>query len=327
MKRGCKTWLAGLLAGAILVATSGCKKMKPKANPWARALPQSTATFGLPAEEDARVTLNRKQLMLSGKPLLKLQDGRLKATALRDGADGLYVPRLARALSPLAKRRADGKASHGRLAVLCQPAVPFRTLRAVLYTAMRTGFYRPWLVVEGAGGKRVGLPLEFPSVTSDLSHGLRPSPTRTPPLAVGCTGTGLHLARWGRADCPKGDVAGPAGCPSLGLGSPGAGLGRLRAHLRDHHRAWASRPGRRRPPSNAIMVWAGLDTPVGRFVHLLDAVREAPGGIGSCRILPDAKTPRWKRASPLWNPKGDSPKGCLYYQTVLVWSKPGHRKQ
>ena len=60
---------------------------------------------------------------------------------------------------------------------------------------------------------------------------------------------------------------------------------------------------------------------------LLDAIREAPGGAGTCKIVPDEITHRWKRTSPLLDPAGKSNQGCLYYQTVLVWSKPGHRKQ
>ena len=179
MKRGAKTELVStplvVILAMTLAALGGCKKGCGKkispANPWARALPKSTANYGLPGKADAKVTVNRQRLLVSGKPLLKLKDGRLAETALRDGIDGLYVPALASALGPLAKTRPDGGPSHGRLAIHCQPAVPFRTLCAVLYTAMRAGFRRPWLVAEGAGGKRVGLPLALPSVPSHQGPG------------------------------------------------------------------------------------------------------------------------------------------------------------
>lgn len=335
MKRGTKTELAStplvVILAMTLAALGGCKKGCGKkispANPWARALPKSTATYGLPSEADANVTVNRQGLLVSGKPLLKLKDGRLAATALRDGIDGLYVPALASALRPLAKTRPDGGPSHGRLAIHCQPAVPFRTLRAVLYTAMRAGFRRPWLVAEGAGGKRVGLPLALPSVRGHQGHGLRPSPTRTPALAVGLDGEGLHVTRWGRSDCPSGPTKGGSGCASLGTGLNRKSLRRLSSHLRSRVRKAAQKPGRKRPPSNAIMVWAGLDERVGRFVRLLDALREGPGGAGSCKLVPDKKTHQWRRSSALVDPAGTSNQGCLYHQTVLVWSKPGHRKR
>ncbi len=318
-----------VVLATILAAQGGCKgcaKKRSQLNPWARALPKTTASYGLPKEADAQITVNRARLLLSGKPLLKLKNGRLAATALRDGIDGLYVPRLAQALRPLARQRADGSVPHGRLAIHCQPAVPFRTLRAVLYTAMRAGFMRPWLVAEGAGGKRVGLPLELPSVPSHLSHGLRPSPTRTPALAIGFDGTGLHVTRWGRPDCPQGKQPGASGCASLGKGLSKESRNLLSAHLRDRYRTAAVRPGRRRPPSNAAMIWAGLDVIVGDFVKLLDTTREAPGGAGSCTLQPDPETHLWKRTSPVMDPKGTATRGCLYHQTVLVWSRPGHRK-
>ncbi len=197
------------------------------------------------------MTLNRGQLLVSGKPLLKLKEGRLLGTALRDGVDGLFVPRLASILGPLAKQRPDGSPSHGRLAIHCQPAVPYRTLRAVLYTAMRAGFSRPWLVAEGAKGERVGLPLELPSVPSEQGHGWRPSPTRTPALAVGMKGGGIHITRWGRTDCPGAGVANARGCPSL-FPFPGPNKlnpSALTMHLRDRYGKAASRPGRQRPPS------------------------------------------------------------------------------
>jgi len=331
MRRGIGTDLAtgplAVILGLTLAALGGCKKKSSNVNPWARALPKSTAAYGLPQVADAKVTVSRRQLLVSGKPLLKLKDGRLQKTALRDGVDGLYVPTLASALRPLANQRLDGGASHGRLAIYCQPAVPFRTLRAVLYTAMRSGFKRPWLVAEGASGKRVGLPLELPSVPSDQGHGLRPSPTRTPALAIGYDGKMLHVTRWGRSECPPGQAMGPAGCASLGAGLNKASLAKLSAHLLSRYRTSTLRPGRRRPPSNAIMVWAGLDVTVGDFVRLVDAAREAPGGAGSCNLAPDAKTHHWKRTSPVLDPTGKSNQGCLYHQTVLVWSKPGHRKK
>lgn len=72
------------------------------------------------------------------------------------------------------------------------------------------------------------------------------------------------------------------------------------------------------------MVWAGLDTPVGAFVALLDAAREAPGGGGSCTLSYAEKTGRWSRTSALVDPAG-SPRGCLFHQLTLVWSQPGHR--
>lgn len=75
------------------------------------------------------------------------------------------------------------------------------------------------------------------------------------------------------------------------------------------------------------MVWVGMDVVVRDFVRLLDAVRETPEGGGSCKVIPDEATHHWKRTGPLADPAGKSTRGCLYYQTVLVWSKPGHRKQ
>jgi len=322
-------WLV-VIPGIALAALGGCKKgcgnKRSAANPWARALPTSTAAYGLPQQADAIVTVNRQQLLLAGKPLLKLKDGRLPGTLLRDGVDGLYVPTLASALGPLAKKRPDGTPSHGRLAIHCQPAVPFRTLRAVLYTAMRAGFSRPWLVAESAG-RRVGLPLELPSVSGDQGHGLRPSPTRTPALAIGLDGKGLHVSRWGRSDCPAGPAATATSCASLGTGLNKTSLSKLGAHLRSRYLATAQRPGGRRPPSNAIMVWAGLDVTVGGFVRLLDAAREAPGAAGTCKLTPHSQSHHWKRTSPLVDPAGKSIQGCLYHQTVLVWSKPGHRKK
>ncbi len=330
MEHGTKSdlapWVVVLILGTTLTAHGGCNKKSSRPNPWALALPKTTAAYGLPQVADAKVTVNRGQLLVSGKPLLKLKDGRLPGATLRDGPDGLYVPALASALAPLAKQRPDGGASYGRLAVHCQPAVPFRTLRAVLYTAMRAGFKRPWLVAEGAKGKRVGLPLELPSVPSKQSHNLRSSPTRTPALAIGYDGQRLHVTRWGRPDCPSDQTAPALGCAALGTGLNKFSLGKIGTHLRHRYRTSAQRPGRRRPSSNAVMVWVGMDVVVGDFVRLLDAVREGPGGLGSCKLIPDEPPHRWKRTSPLLDPTGKSTQGCLYYQIVLVWSQPGHRK-
>ncbi len=319
---------APVLATLGLMLVGGCRSCKGSGshgnNPWARALPLSTAAYGLPKVADARVEITRGRMLLEGRPILELSDGRIPAGSMRDGKDGLFVPSLARALTARIQELAGG--SKGRLAIRCQPAVPFRTLRAVLYTAMRSGFTRPWLVVEGHGGALAGLPLELPSVVSGRGHSLRPAPARTPALAVGLDGERVRVTRWGRPHCPKAGAEGAMSCRSLSAGDP-RHLGALSALLLASFRAQATRAGRRRRPDSSVMVWASLDVPVGGLVRLLDALREGPGGAGSCKLEPDETATRWQRTGPMVDPAGASDRGCLYYQTVLVWSRPGPMSQ
>lgn len=173
---GTAAWLLVLLIGM-----AGCKKKSSPPRPWARALPVTTARYPLPKAADVAVGLSRRQLQLDGKPLCPLKDGRLPRTQLRDGIDGLFVPKLHQAL----QARRAARAASTRIAIHAQPAVPFRTLRAVLYTAMRAGFLRPWLVADGAGEHRTAIPLDLPGTPPGKGHGLRSSPPRTPAIAIG----------------------------------------------------------------------------------------------------------------------------------------------
>jgi len=317
-------WALCLLA--LLCGVASCKKKRSKPRPWARALPKTTAGYPLPKTADITIKLSRGQLELDGKRLITLKDGRLRRTQLRDGIDGLFVPKLHQAL----RTRRAANATASRLAIHAQPAVPFRTLRAVLYTGMRSGFHRPWLVADGAGGGRTAIPLDLPGTPPGKGHGLRSSPPRTPAVAIGLRAGRVHITRWGRPDCPGGAQGSAQGSANLGCFAAGTGFSRkarkrLTKHLYEIYKRTARRdnPDRRRSSKNSLMVWAGLDTPVGHFVKLLDAAREAPGDRGSCTLSYAAETGRWTRKSALV--AAAARKGCLFHQTTLVWSQPGHR--
>lgn len=105
--------------------------------------------------EGTVLTVTRDRVLVNGKEVLQLEDGRLPAVVERTGRriDALHR-RLEEAGAALAVSRttAEPEASNAALAVHCDRAVPFSVLGELLYTAGQAGFGQfRFVVISDAG--------------------------------------------------------------------------------------------------------------------------------------------------------------------------------
>lgn len=116
-------------------------------------LPQAKAEADV--GEGTILTVTRDRVLVNGKEVLKLEDGRLPAGVERTGRriDALHR-RLEEAGAALAVRATTSEpgASNAALAVHCDRAVPFSVLGELLYTAGQAGFGQfRFVVISDAG--------------------------------------------------------------------------------------------------------------------------------------------------------------------------------
>lgn len=92
------------------------------------------------------LTVTDGHILVDDRPVVKVSNGRVTASAKRDGEDGYFITPVFDALQEISKRRpalraAGGeKGQGGRLLFVADRRIPFRLLTEVLYTAGQASY-------------------------------------------------------------------------------------------------------------------------------------------------------------------------------------------
>jgi biopolymer transport protein ExbD len=115
------------------------------------------------------VTVTPKGIIADGKVLMVLKDGVIDSAELEGGATGIAIPPLRNALKALTHE----DSTMPPLALAIDPAIPYRTLISVMFSAKQGGF-RDFDLVVRAGSDLAMIALSLPEMEPATKGNLAP---------------------------------------------------------------------------------------------------------------------------------------------------------
>ncbi len=216
------------------------------------------------------VIVTADAIVVDGEPVVALRDFAADDAALKGGARGLELTRLAQVAAALAQ--AAGADEPVRLAL--HPQTPYRLVIQVMFS-LKIGGVTGFGLLGRVDGVVAAVPVALPARQPPADPS-QPVPAAEPPISMVVSLTARELAVWSISGV-EGTLTRPA--LTRPLVDDGFDLTALRGALVDVvRRRWPD--GARAPDDEHIVIMADAALPVRQVLPVLAAVRPSPGEAG-----------------------------------------------